>query len=290
MTRYAAELVPALDSLADEIRRELSAAEADWHSAVGHAIRAGELLIEAKRQVAHGEWLLWLETNCPLSDREAQNYMRLARNPQRVADLPSIREAVALLSAGSVSDDRRERRQRPPAVDGNATGTYRVIYADPPWQYGSSGLDQYGPAERHYPTLSIDQLCDLAVDGRHVRDLADDSAVLFLWATSPLLPDALTVMSAWGFAYKASFVWDKVKHNYGHYNSVRHELMLLGTRGSCLPDSARLHDSVVTIERTTHSAKPAHFRALIDELYGTGDRVELFARETADGWARWGAA
>jgi hypothetical protein len=56
------------------------------------------LLIEAKSRVRHGEWLSWLEANCPLSDRQARNYMRLARNRQRVADLPSVREAVAFLA------------------------------------------------------------------------------------------------------------------------------------------------------------------------------------------------
>lgn len=87
-----------LDELADEIRRELFAAEADWRSAVGHALRAGELLIEAKAQVKYGEWLLWLDANFPESVRTADLYMRLARNSQRVANLPSIREAVALLA------------------------------------------------------------------------------------------------------------------------------------------------------------------------------------------------
>ena len=76
----------------------MQAAEDDFRSAVAHAIQAGELLIEAKAQVAHGEWLPWLEANCPLSERQARNYMRLARNRQRVADLPTIRNAVALLA------------------------------------------------------------------------------------------------------------------------------------------------------------------------------------------------
>ena len=96
------EIVPsgpgALVALAADIRREVQAAEADFQSAVAHAIRAGELLIEAKAQVRHGEWMPWLEANCPLGEREARNYMRLARNRQRVADLPTVREAVKQLT------------------------------------------------------------------------------------------------------------------------------------------------------------------------------------------------
>jgi hypothetical protein len=95
------EILPAgraLPDLAADIRREVDAAEADYRSAVAHAIRAGELLIEAKAQVPHGGWLSWLEANTSVSDRHARRFMQLARNRTRVADLPSIREAVALLT------------------------------------------------------------------------------------------------------------------------------------------------------------------------------------------------
>lgn len=163
---------------------------------------------------------------------------------------------------------------------------YRVVYADPPWQYSNNGAilnDKYGAAERHYPTMSLTELCSL-----DVRGLCEDDAVLFLWATSPMLPSALDVMRAWGFQYKTSFVWDKVKHNFGHYNSVRHELLLIGTRGMCTPDNLVLHDSVQVIERTEHSVKPEEFRKIIDALYTRGRRVELFARRLVDGWDTWG--
>jgi N6-adenosine-specific RNA methylase IME4 len=92
------------------------------------------------------------------------------------------------------------------------------------------------------------------------------------------------VIRAWGFTYKAAFIWDKIKHNMGHYNSVRHELLLICTRGSCQPDVQTLFDSVQSIERTRHSAKPAEFRTIIDTIYPHGPRLELFARTTAEGW------
>ena len=88
-----------LDALGDTARSEAAAAEADFQSAVQHAIRAGEALTEVKGLLRHGQWLPWLRENFPLSERTARNYMRLAENRQRVADLPSVREAVALLTA-----------------------------------------------------------------------------------------------------------------------------------------------------------------------------------------------
>ena len=93
---------------------------------------------------------------------------------------------------------------------------------------------------------------------------------------------------AWGFEYKTHFVWDKVKHNMGHYSSVRHELLFVCVRGSCQPDVRKLFDSVYSEERTEHSRKPQKFREIIDEIYPNGARVELFARRPADGWEVWG--
>jgi len=160
------------------------------------------------------------------------------------------------------------------------TGKHRVIYADPPWQYGNAGLTEYGHAESHYPTMPLADLCAMPV-----AEWAEDDAVLFLWATSPMLEDAFNVIRAWGFAYKTSFVWDKVKHNFGHYNSVRHEFLLVATRGSCTPDTPKLFDSVQVIERTDrHSEKPEEFRGIIQTLYTHGEKLELFARSEHAGW------
>ncbi|MCP4899755.1 MAG: hypothetical protein GY906_22545 [bacterium] len=176
-------------------------------------------------------------------------------------------------------------------------GIYRVLYADPPWEYGSKGLDDYGHAERHYGTMSTSELCRVGQGGdetkpplaQQIIEASAEDSVLFLWTTSPMLPDAIQVIEAWGFEYKASMVWDKVRHNYGNYVSVRHEYLLIATKGSCLPDVKELHDSVVSIQRThKHSEKPAYFRELIDKLYPNGNRIEVFAREAPEGWDTWG--
>jgi hypothetical protein len=70
------------------------------HSVVEMALAAGDDLIEAKARLSHGEWLPWLREHFPLSERTAQDWMRLARNPQRAAFLEAgtIKEALALLA------------------------------------------------------------------------------------------------------------------------------------------------------------------------------------------------
>lgn len=161
---------------------------------------------------------------------------------------------------------------------------YKVIYADPPWSYNDKqNTSKLGGAVKHYSTMSIRELCLMPV-----RWLACKDAVLFLWVTSPLLESSFELVKAWGFKYKTSFVWDKVAHNMGHYNSVRHELLLVCTRGSCTPEVKKLFDSVQSISRTKHSKKPDVFREIIDTIYPTGERLELFARERTEGWDVFG--
>ena len=212
----------------------------------------------------------------------------VARGDKLVKERPDLAEKVRL---GSIRPAVAYRQMRKDEINQKTTkfpdGKYRIIYADPPWRYNDrcseGGIQAHG-VEIHYPTMSLSEL--KALD---IPNLAADNSVLFLWVTSPLLEDGLELCRAWSFSYKAQFIWDKIKHNMGHYNSVRHEILLVCTRGSCTPDNIKLYDSVQTIERTTHSKKPEQFRKIIDDIYRQGKRIELFARgNVPEGWVAWG--
>jgi N6-adenosine-specific RNA methylase IME4 len=203
---------------------------------------------------------------------------------------------INLMDSASVDKAHKELRRLSRLQEMNKVGEfssknlYRVLYADPPWEYvgqeqhSSSGKTQHTVLENHYPTMSIQGLCDLPIAG-----ISAKNSVLFLWVPSPHLENAFTVINSWGFSYKTSMVWDKVKHNVGNYVSVRHEFLLICGKGSSTPDIKKLHDSVYSEERTTHSKKPDYFRNLIDELYPNGKRIELFARgELPENWDSWG--
>ena len=169
------------------------------------------------------------------------------------------------------------------------SGKYHVLYADPPWNLSDNRKEGMEHREHSYPCMDTQSICELKI-----IDLRADPSVLFLWATSPMIEDAFRVLNAWGFQYKAQFIWDKVKHNMGHYNSVRHELLLICTKGSYLPEINELYDSVVSIERSdTHSEKPQRFREIIDELYPSGNRIALFFDDKSkftERWTLWGVA
>lgn len=163
---------------------------------------------------------------------------------------------------------------------------YSVVYLDPPWEYRNNGLN--GAAEQHYPTISTDKLCELP-DYVNLRCAPD--SVLFMWATSPLLPDALRIIEAWNFEYKASMVWLKDAPTYGKlrfYVSTRHELLLIATRGSFQP--IVMPDSVIEAPRKKHSEKPDIY-SLIEAMYPNQRYLELFARNVQAArptWTYWG--
>lgn len=74
--------------------------KAELSKGIEHAIRAGQLLAEAKRAVPHGHWLSWLKENFSLSERTAQNLIRLATrfpNTKETADL-TVTDAIASLA------------------------------------------------------------------------------------------------------------------------------------------------------------------------------------------------
>jgi len=164
---------------------------------------------------------------------------------------------------------------------------YNVILVDPPWKYSDTcedGAIQSKGADKHYPTMTIQQLSTMDVPYISAKD-----SILFLWTTSPMLEDSFKIINAWDFKYKASFIWDKIKHNMGHYNSVRHELLLLCVKGSFQPEEMKLYDSVVSVEKTKkHSEKPEIFYEMIETLYPTSKKIELFARNKRPGWDSWG--
>ena len=156
------------------------------------------------------------------------------------------------------------------------TKKYSVIYADPPWRYERSKVQ--GAAEKHYPTMDIDELCALPVP-----ELAAKDCALFLWATFPQLPEALRLIRAWGFRYRTvAFVW--LKRNR---KSPSAEICLLATKGKPKRQSAGVHQFLISpIEQ--HSKKPDAAREKIVALMGDLPRIELFARQKTPGWDIWG--
>jgi N6-adenosine-specific RNA methylase IME4/ParB-like chromosome segregation protein Spo0J len=163
-------------------------------------------------------------------------------------------------------------------------GPWPVLYADPPWRYEHVETESRA-IENQYPTMSLDEICALGVS-----KIATEDAILFLWATSPKLAEAMRVIEAWGFVYRTCMVWDKEALGMGYYARQQHELLLIATRGNIPTPKPEDRPASVVRERrpAEHSRKPARFAELIERMYPELQKVELFCRSPRDGWAAWG--
>lgn len=167
---------------------------------------------------------------------------------------------------------------------------FNIILSDPAWEYKDKCSAGKRGAEYKYPVMSIEDIKSLPV-----ASLAAEDCILFMWATFPLLQEALDVIKAWGFKYKTiGFVWvkkNKKKDTYftglGHYTRANSELCLLATKGKPKRISAAVH-SIIDTPIEKHSKKPAIIRDKIIELVGDKPRIELFSRERVDGWVSLG--
>ena len=165
---------------------------------------------------------------------------------------------------------------------------YSIIYADPPWSYNQRTAR--GSAEHHYPTMSQDDLKNLPIS-----EIAEKDCTLFMWATFPMIKEALELIEAWGFRYKTTaFVWAKKNRKsdswftgLGFWTRSNAEICLLAVKGNPKRQSPCVSQLIVS-PREEHSKKPDETRDRIVKLMGDLPRVELFARQKTEGWDVWG--
>ena len=175
----------------------------------------------------------------------------------------------------------------------NTNKKYNIIYADPPWQYKvwsrDTGLGR--SADAHYDTMKKEDIQQLPI-----QNICDKNCVLFLWVTYPCLLEGLELIEKWGFKYKTcAFSWIKLNKKsgtpfvgMGYYTRANNEICLLATRGKPLPRCSKSVQQVVLSKIREHSRKPDEIRDRIVELFGDIPRIELFARQHAEGWDCWG--
>lgn len=191
----------------------------------------------------------------------------------------SIADAVRQIKRA----DRIEKIVQKTAEPLDGIGVFPVIYADPPWEY-EHPISDSRRIENQYPTMSLDAIMSLPVN-----DIAADDAILFLWATTPLLRKGLLVMQAWGFDYRTSMVWVKPSIGPGQWVRQRHEYLLIGVRGDIpTPKGEDKPDSVIEAPREEHSKKPEIVYDIIERMYPELPKVELFSRRKRENWAAWG--
>ncbi|MHB8530168.1 MAG: MT-A70 family methyltransferase [Caulobacteraceae bacterium] len=170
---------------------------------------------------------------------------------------------------------------------------FATILADPPWRF-QNRTGKMAPEHRRlsrYETMTLDDICALPVEG-----IAAATAHLYLWTPNALLPEALSVMEAWGFRYKSNLVWHKVRKDGGsdgrgvgfYFRNVT-EMILFGVRGKDARTLApgRRQVNMIETRKREHSRKPDEQYQII-EACSPGPFLELFARGERRGWKGWG--
>ena len=174
--------------------------------------------------------------------------------------------------------------------EGLTPGAYRVLLVDPPWRfrlYSEKGENK--SPQNHYSCMTMDDIARLPVGA-----LAHpEGCALMMWATAPMLPDAVRVMDAWGFTYKSAGAWAKRSKTgaawafgTGYCFRSAAEFFLLGTRGRPAQMVRNVRNLIVAPVRE-HSRKPDDMHVMCEALW-EGPRAELFARETKPDWDVWG--
>ena len=259
--------------------------------------QAAEMLNVGKRSVERA--VIVREKGTPeLAEAVEQGQVPVSAAAQMAKKSAREQRAYVAEVRRGVKPAEAQRRTRKAGVEGRVkalpAGTYRVIYADPPWKYN----DARQTGDHRQSTGAVDHYSDMTMDeikALPVSKLAAKDSVLFLWGTFPLLLEALETIKAWGFVYKQAFIWDKGHGSFGHYHDCDAELLLIGTRGSCVPEAGKREKQIQHYRREGHSRKPAEWRDLIDRLYvpvkGKIDRIELFQRgsKLPAHWQAWGA-
>lgn len=221
-----------------------------------------------------------------LEDAQAEERLRVVEDAIEETGTAPTREQVR-------QDIKRERRLQRESDLADATvrasqsighTLYGVILADPPWRFEvysqETGMDR--AADNHYQTMTLEDICALPVP-------AANDAVLFLWRTGPMCEEGVEVMKAWGFRTKSEWIWGKDRAGTGYWGRNRHEVLMIGTRGSPAAPSMGLQpESLILAPVGEHSVKPEIFYELIERMFPRAAKLEMFARNQRAGWDSFG--
>lgn len=158
---------------------------------------------------------------------------------------------------------------------------YSVIYVDPPWAYNRQHCFEDSVIAQPMKFLSIEEIKAIPVP-----EMSEEDCVLFLWTTTPILPDALSVVAAWGFTYKTLLTWEKTNEGcmgYWFKTCTEHLIVAMKGKVKAFGSAARncYHEP-----KSKHGKKPEYFYRLIERV-AKGKRIELFPRRQRHGWDVW---
>lgn len=175
----------------------------------------------------------------------------------------------------------------------NTENRYDLILADPPWKQSKGGKKSVRANSSGRP---LDyQVCTLEEIEEHLKaavSLTEGNSILFLWTIDKYLFEAQEIAERQGYKLHARLIWNKVTGIPAAF-TVRygHEYLLYMYKGKLRPvaleERGKIH-TVFTERVQRHSQKPEISFDIIERLYPTEKKIELYARRTRPGWDCWG--
>jgi N6-adenosine-specific RNA methylase IME4 len=110
---------------------------------------------------------------------------------------------------------------------------------------------------------------------------------LWLWTTNAFLREAFECLDAWGFKNKTVLTWVKDRMGLGNWLRGQTEHCLVAVKGKPIVTLTN-QTTALSAPMREHSRKPDEFYALVESLC-PGNRLEMFARQSRDGWQSCGA-
>jgi N6-adenosine-specific RNA methylase IME4 len=207
-----------------------------------------------------------------------------AEKQREIAGLPEKRAKHRIKQISRAEKEAALAERTKAESEKLGTKLYGLILADPPWRLEpwsrETGMDR--AADNHFQTMTFEEI-------EQRKPPAAKNCILFLWTTVPMAHLAHKLLDVWGFEYRTQLSWVKDRAGHGYWFLNRHEILLVAVKGDVpAPAPGEQFESVIKAAAKRHSEKPTKSYEIIEEMFPTLPKLEMYARSGREGWDSWG--
>ncbi len=177
----------------------------------------------------------------------------------------------------------------------NTSKKYDILYTDPPWIQGRGNKKKARPNSSGmsvpYQTMDIKEIADIH---KYVAEnLMNENHNVFMWTIEKYLPETEAFMKELGYQLHIRMIWDKGNGPSPAYTlRFSHEYLLwFYKKGHILmpvKDKRGFYSTVMRENSRKHSQKPECAYEMLESMFPSAEKLELFARQHHPGWDAWG--
>ena len=172
---------------------------------------------------------------------------------------------------------------------------YQIIYTDPPWQQSKGGKKRARPnssgGKLDYPTMNLQEIKELH---KYIAEnLCEEKHNVFMWTINKYLVEAQKFMEELGYTLHARIVWNKTTGMAPAF-TLRFQteyLLWFYKKGNILMPREKTrgkYGDIMTESVKKHSQKPLCAYEMLEDMFPSAKKLELFARNTRNKWDCFG--